>query len=336
MLIIILFQCFINVYGVAYYPLGEYDLDTGMLEIDLEFDEPRWVTINHPHAHPWPANAPYPNCILGPEHFWYYEEHPDIVGNGTRENPTGPYANYPRYYIIKRRATIPRVPNPPAQRIQILALTNPVLQPMRGQQDKFHNQLLSLYCERGFIETIHQNSRIQRPLALGPDGIRRPRLITYGTCGIEQKLIEICLSDLDVGPLPIPTRDSLLTEVSFDIHLNRYIPTPQDRVQQFIQLARDCESFFVIELPSSISLNQQRGTTSRNFQLYLSTAHQARFDFVIMNGLNIGPGCAYNQLGWESYNINQIANNEQLRTELIRKTTQPGMLNQWYFCKSNQ
>ena len=92
MLIIILFQCFINVYGVAYYPLGEYDLDTGMLEIDLEFDEPRWVTINHPHAHPWPANAPYPNCILGPEHFWYYEEHPDIVGNGTRENPTGPYA----------------------------------------------------------------------------------------------------------------------------------------------------------------------------------------------------------------------------------------------------
>lgn len=345
MLIIILFQCFINVFGVVYNPLGEYEELTGMLTdvhgnaLPLEFNEPRWVTINYPHP---PIDlvpgAPYPDCVLGPEHNWYQEEHPDIIGDGDALNPNGPHHMYPRYYIIKRRATIPRpanplirVPDPPAERIQILAMHAPVLRLIPGQQDRFFDQLLGLYCEDGFIETIDDYSRVRRKVqVLGEDGNERQRWVTYGTCGIEQKLLEICLHEL--GSLPMPRRDLLFEP---DNQLNIYVPPPDDRVQLAIQLSRICERFVIIALPSSIIPRQARVTTSRKFQFFLKEAHQAGFEYVMVNGLNLGPGCERNQLGWEAFVVNQIANNEHLRTDLIRRSTVPGVAHQWYFCKYN-
>jgi len=55
----------------------------------LPFSTPRWVTI--------PENL-IASCPLSRHWNWMGETHPDIIGNGTNGNPTGPRGRLPRYY----------------------------------------------------------------------------------------------------------------------------------------------------------------------------------------------------------------------------------------------
>ena len=147
MLIVVLFQCFKYVLGPPYQPLGENDVGN---DPPLPFNEPRWVLVNFPHSPPYPPNVPHPQCILDRAHNYMLETHPSILGTALfPANANGPSAIYPRYYIMKRRVTYPG--------IQVLALLTPEARQM--QPNRFRNQLLSIFCQNGYVDINHRSSQ---------------------------------------------------------------------------------------------------------------------------------------------------------------------------------
>ena len=273
---------------------------------DLQFEIPRWVVIS-------PNNNPA--CVLTHQDNWNLEEHPAIVGNGTNNLPNGEYALRARYYIKKRWTRI--------NQIQIVALLHPdaqLLAPVNDWEDgRFPRQLMSITCHRpGRIETLDPRSRVIRP---------HNQHIRPGTCGIEERLYEICLLDEDVG--------SLMYKDYLFLPIHPHYPTPKnyrDRTRQHLDLANNCERFFVIDLPSLILQSIRIGPMSSAVLTYLRGGDRAGFNMVMANGFGLGPGCSRNQVGWATFDLNDLLRYEDQRRDLLVKTRERHLVQAWFFC----
>ena len=306
-------QYLIGIIGaIEYQPLGQPYTFFQPLQLGV----PRWVAIER---------TEYPGCTLTHQDNYRNEEHIAIIGppilNGTHLNPKGPYALDPRYYVMKRltRFQIPRI-----QRIQIFALLDPQLNPL-GPQDpntdlaRYPKQLLSIVCHRpGRIETIDPRSRVWTRRNLRP-----------GACGIEERLIEICLGDQDVGTLDDDKKRNLFVP-------NPHYPTNPDHYLNHEIGALMCDFFFIIDLPSLTTNNLQLRTMSEIILYYLKGGQRAGYDRVIANGFGLGAGCQPEHLGWDNFVLNDLVTNDFLRRDLLSRTTRQQQINNrhaWYFGK---
>ena len=314
MFTIIIYQYLVGVFGVsAYDRLYENDLRTGH---PLVFDVPRWITINQDNR----PNCPnYPNCILSVQSNWIGETHPDIIGHGSpllangSANPAhiqpGIAALLPRYYVNKRLTN--------NNRVQIVALLNPEADLVA--HDIFETQLLSIFCHQGTIEAINLNTVRWNAQHMHP-----------GSCGIEEKLVEICLLDANVGSLPNPV-DKIFQ------YPQRH-PGPNVRPLTIAKnLVNNCERFYVIELPVNSRLQNSR-VNERLLQLYLKAAQKAGFGHVLVHGLGVR-GCAPNQLGWGVWRVDYLLPDQwEIRDLRIAAMWQyrRGYIHpvgDWYFCR---
>ena len=317
MLIFVLFQCFKYVLGPVYQPLGENDVGN---DPPLPFNEPRWVLVNFPHSPPYPPNVPHPQCILDRAHNYMLETHPSILGNALfPANANGPSAIYPRYYIMKRRVTYPG--------IQVLALLTPEARQM--QPNRFRNQLLSIFCQNGYVETIDPVNRVQTRFRITINGRIQARIIRDGTCGIEEKLIKICLQDRK--SLPVPEINSIFRP---NLPLNNLYRGPDPgKVQNVRTLASRCQKFFIIDMPTVRDRHMRSDRASTILKYYLNAAQQAGFDRVLLNGLGLGAECEQ-QIGWGIYILDDVIENIVNRIRYIESTSENGFPQQWYFCKT--
>ena len=301
------------IYAITYQPLGSnlnFDYAYNPAAHNLQVDVPRWVIIDKVYD--------YPNCRLTPQDNYPNEEHTAIIGNGNYLHPNGPFALFPRYYIKKRL-----IGN---DQVKIFALMNPQANSLPNH--RIRQQLLSIVCHRpGRIETIDPDSRIWSGRR---NGTRKVRLL-QGTCGIEERLIDICLGDSDVGSLI--DRDYLFTNEDPNY------PEPHlDHVMNHLSLALSCEKFFIIELPSLANFVTHTDM-SEIILYYLKGGQRAGFDIVMMNGLGLGEQCQPQHLGWDNYCLNNLVTDDPLRRNLLGRTTSQGMPawnNQhfWFFCKT--
>ena len=309
------------VYAIEYQPLGldyRFDLpyNQNPLYSPLQFEVPRWVLID---------KIDYPNCRLTHQDNFRFEEHIAIIGssldgslNGTYDDPRGHFALYPRYYIKKRLTSV--------NQIQIVALINPQANSLGPQNPpRFRQQLLSIVCGRksGRIETIDPNSRVY---FIRRNATRR----MPGACGIEERLIEICFGDSDVGSLRF--KDYLFAQ-----DLN-YPEPNRDHVLNHQILAEWCHRFYIIDLPSATTNNLSLRVMSEIILYYLKGGQRAGLDRVMMNGLGLGNQCQPEHLGWDNFFLNELVTDEILRRNLLEKTTnehRPAWNNRhtWFFCK---
>ena len=335
MLIVIVIQCFINIL-LAYEPL-RYRIVGNSVGIEftpnshLQFDEPRWVTINDPRR----PNR-FPQCQLLRQHNWDEEDHPQIIGNwATQEErqenmqaaangtPRSDGYQYPRYYIIKRRTR--------DRRIQVVALLNPEAPNIGWNRDRFQTQLLALICNNGIIENFRPDSRVWGHQAEFDIPYLRP-----GSCGFEVQLIKVCLLDRAIPPFT--DIDSLFTQEMY----GGYPQPTEDHEAVARQLASTCPRLFMIMLPTTVggNLNAQGLTAHQTieFDRYLRAAHEVIFDRILVMG--IGISCPNNRfvrnrrLEWGSFELAQVMNDRNLKNNLLRRTTAPRLRQYWLFCKT--
>ena len=203
------------------------------------------------------------------------------------------------------------------------------LDPWPNKPPRFRQQLLSIVCHRpGRIETIDPNSRVWSGRQ---NGTRKIRLKPW-TCGIEERLIRICLEDSDVGSLI--SKDHLFEE-------NPNYPEPNlDHVMNHYELAVSCEKFFIIDLPSLRDNDLTLRAMSEIILHYLRGGQTEGFNRVMMNGLGLGEACQPEHLGWENFDLNDLVRDDFLRRHLLGKTTnehRPAWNNRhaWFFCRKD-
>ena len=334
MLRIVLAQCLLSVLSIyCYQPFGIYFgnmFDGNMfnpgnifareffaLHGTLGYNEPRYVLV--------PAER-FPVCQLTAAMNWGGETHLDIIGpDGTLENPQGPYANWPRYYI--KKILLPG----PEYKIKIVALLNPQGRVLgRLNNPRFGTQLWSIICRRGIIEFARMG-----PPEKVVRGEPRP-----GTCGIEELLADICMNDPHVGRLP--NRNSI------------FIPRQGISQQEYQYslngadgLVANCQDFLVIWLPSRhhrTNDDHSARFASQQIIWYLNAAKQANFDGVLMEGWGLGPvrpddTCDPAKVGWSVFPVDYLigglfTDGETVRSDLIQRTSGYGLRKQWYLCKN--
>ena len=308
---IILAHCLFSALSIyCYEPFGMYLGPLLNLLEDFDFDIPRYIVV--------PINY-RGGCQLRLNMNWAGEDHVDIVGNGTPANPTGPYANLPRYYVKKMRLR--------NMKIKIVALLNP--QDMRlyrpNDEPYFLSQIWSLNCYNGIIEFPGPNERVLR---LGGSTHWRP-----GTCGIEEQLAEICFRDHNIGRLAD-------RGVIFEV---RQVPYPRYlwNTNGMRALVATCTDFFVTWLPTRDNpwMINNPGQSSRKIVWHLRAAQRANFDRVVLNGYGLAPifpqMCGPYEVSWEAYDLGNLIQDEALRTDLIRKTSTRQLPREWYICKSS-
>ena len=287
-------------YAYGYQPLrdGQYD--------NYVYEEVRWVTVNSyikMNTHPV---LPLP-CKLVVTNNWAGETHEDITGqdNETHKNVE---SLFPRYYIKKRLATNPGGSMWP--RVQYVALLYPDVAERPGNtRDLFPNQLMAIFCQNGIIEEIYRFFSL-------PSG---------SNCDIEEKLVALCLLDLNVGSLTE-------TNQMFDYFPHAQvdpITTEETRI-----LVNGCVRFAAQKLPTHVNA---RSIPHYHIKDYLKGARRAGFNRVIVHGYGVDDQCQADRISWSYYEVDWMLQNELVTSNLFSETFD-NRSNQWlrgkvwYFC----